>query len=91
MKSSKEGKCVGVFSKDSLNGEFCEAWTKKMDGFENVDIGASVAYIMAPKEESELQIIKKSCQISVDVFGKYLKDNIYDIVDAEKVWPFISY
>lgn len=88
MKSSKNGKTIGVFSKDSLHGEFCEAWSQKVDSFEKVDIGASIAYIMSPKEEPELTTIRKACLISVDVFGKYLKDNIYDIVDAEKVRQF---
>lgn len=87
MKSSKSGKTVGVFSKDNFTGEFCEQWKKnlKENGFDNVDIGASFAYIMAPKEESELLIIKKACMATVDVYGKYLKENIMEIIDAEKV------
>lgn len=87
MKSSRSGKKVGVFSKDGFLGEFCESWQKVFSGhgFENVDIGASLAYIIAPKEESELSTVKKACIVSVDVFAKYLKGNILDIIDAEKV------
>lgn len=87
MKSSRNGKVVGVFSKDGFPGEFSESWQKTMasHNFENVDIGSSLAYIMAPKEESELLTIKKACLVSVDVFGKYLKEQILEIIDAEKV------
>jgi hypothetical protein len=39
---------------------------------------------MAPKEENELSIIKKACQVSVDLFNKYLKEQVMEIVDADK-------
>lgn len=39
---------------------------------------------MAPKEESELMVIKKACQVSVDLFNKYLKEQVMEIVDADK-------
>lgn len=92
MKSSGEGKTIGVFSKDSFPGEFCESWKAvlKENKFENVDIGASVAFIISPKEESEIQTIKKACTVAVDVFGKYLKDNIMEIIDSDKVIIIIT-
>ena len=50
------------------------------------------AYIMAPKEENELKIIQRACQVTCDVFNKYLKDQIMEIIDAEKVlWCCTSY
>lgn len=87
MKSSRNGKVVGVFPKDEFTGDFAHGWKKTMasEKFENIDIGASMAYIMAPKEEPELLTIKKSCLVSVDVFGKHLKEQILEIIDAEKV------
>lgn len=87
MKSARNGKAIGVFNKDGFPGEFCESWQKAMGAhnFDNLDIGASIAYIMAPKDESELVTIKKACLVSVDVFGKYLKEQILEIIDAEKV------
>ena len=40
---------------------------------------------MAAKEESEITTIKKACQVSVDIFSKYLKEQIMDIIDNDKV------
>ena len=40
---------------------------------------------MSPKEDSEILTIKKACLISVDVFTKYLKDQIMEIIDSDKV------
>lgn len=39
---------------------------------------------MSVKEESEINVIKKASQVSVDLFNKYLKDQILDVVDADK-------
>ena len=46
-----------------------------------------MAFIMSMKEDSELKIIKRACDITVDVFGKYLKDQVMEIIDADKVRP----
>ena len=46
--------------------------------------GNPMAYIMAVKEDSELSTIKKACQVTVDVFSKYLKEQIMDIIDSDK-------
>lgn len=87
MKSSRNGKVIGVFSKDGFHGEFCESWQKAMaaQNFENVDISSAFAYIIAAKEENEMATMKKASLVSVDVFGKYLKEYIMEIIDAEKV------
>lgn len=57
-----------------------------MDGkkYEYVDIGSAFGYIIAPKEDNEILLMKKACSISVDVFNKYLKENIMEIIDADK-------
>ncbi|KAJ9590632.1 hypothetical protein L9F63_016343 [Diploptera punctata] len=86
MKRSKKGKTLGVFSKDNYPGQFMEAWRAvlKKESFETVDVSADVAYVMAPKEDSELLIMKKACMVSGDVFNKYLKDQIMEIIDSDK-------
>ncbi|CAH0718833.1 unnamed protein product, partial [Brenthis ino] len=86
IKKSKSGKTLGVFAKDNYPGEFCESWktAMKAEKFENVDISSSVAILMAPKEDSEVITIKKACLVTVDVFTKYLKDQIMEIIDSDK-------
>ena len=60
--------------------------------FRTVDVSSGAAYMMAPKEESELNVIKKACQVSVDLFNKYLKEQVMEIVDADKkVWEIYYY
>lgn len=87
MKASKAGKTVGVFTKDNFPGEFCENWRAflKDKHLTNVDISVPMGYIMCPKEDSELITIKKACLVTIDVFNKYLKDHIMEIIDADKV------
>lgn len=86
IKDSKSGKTLGVFTKDSFPGEFCESWRAflKDKSFESVDISVPIGYIMCAKEESEVITIKKACLVTVDVFNKYLKDHIMEIIDADK-------
>lgn len=63
----------------------------KAEKFENVDISSSIALLMAPKEDSEVITIKKACLVTVDVFTKYLKDQIMEIIDSDKVISIYSY
>ena len=50
-----------------------------------VDLSSAMAYIMASKEESELNTIKKACQATMDLYNKYTKSQIMDIIDKDKV------
>lgn len=40
---------------------------------------------MAPKEESELMTIRKACQATQDLFKNFLREQIMETIDAEKV------
>jgi nucleosome binding factor SPN SPT16 subunit len=87
IESSKKGKTLGVFSKDNFPGEFFESWravlkTKKI---EMVDVGVALGYIMSTKDDAEIITVKKACMVTVDVFNKYLKDHIMEVIDADKV------
>ncbi|XP_035678182.1 FACT complex subunit SPT16-like isoform X1 [Branchiostoma floridae] len=86
LKASKKGKTMGVFAKDNFPGEFMESWRAALDkgGFDKADISAEVAMIMAPKEDDELNVMKKACQITADVFTKHFKEQIMEIIDADK-------
>lgn len=48
-------------------------------------MSAAVALVMAPKEENELIVVKKACTVTTDLFTKYLKDQIMEIIDSDKV------
>ena len=60
-------------------------WGKKKGDVKSVDIMSGLTYLMAPKEEGELANIKKASQVTSDVFSKYLKEQIMDIIDNDKV------
>jgi Xaa-Pro aminopeptidase len=53
--------------------------------FIQVDVSSAIAYLTASKDEAELQIMRKASQVTVDVFNKYLKDQIMEIIDSDKV------
>lgn len=62
---------------------------RNLSFFIQVDVSATVAYLMAPKDDSEIVLMKKASQLTVDVYAKYLKDQIMEIIDADKVKNYI--
>ncbi|XP_076357852.1 SPT16 homolog, facilitates chromatin remodeling subunit dre4 [Tachypleus tridentatus] len=86
VKKSGKGSVTGEFTKDKFPGEFLESWRAALAvaKFDSIDVSSAIAYIMAPKEESELATIKKACQVTVDVYTKYLRDQLMEIIDADK-------
>ncbi|EDX08883.1 GD13429 [Drosophila simulans] len=86
LQNSKKGKRLGVFAKDAYPGEFSEAWKKSLTAskFEHVDVSTIIAYLMCPKDESEINNIRKASLVSMDIFNKYLKDEIMDIIDSDR-------
>ena len=55
-----------------------------------VDVSTALAYVMAPKDDSELTVVKKACQATMDLFTKFLKEQIISIIDGEKVGLIVS-
>lgn len=43
-----------------------------------------MSIVMSIKEETELNTMRKASSATVDVFSKYLKEQIMDIVDRDK-------
>ncbi|GLD64685.1 FACT complex subunit SPT16 isoform X1 [Lates japonicus] len=86
IRGSKEGKTVGVFSKDKFPGEYMKSWndTITAEGLEKVDISAVVAYTMAVKEDGELGLMKKAAAITSEVYSKFFKERVMEIVDADE-------
>ncbi|XP_043281320.1 FACT complex subunit spt16 isoform X2 [Venturia canescens] len=86
IKGSKKGKTLGVFSKENYPGAFMDAWRAvlRKESFETIDVSAAIAYVMSPKEDSEILTVKKACLVTSDVFTKYLKDQIMEIIDSDR-------
>lgn len=92
VRTSKGGKKLGVFLKDTFEGEFsalCTSAFFENAEFEKIDISGALAYIMCPKDEPEINNIRKASLVSMELFNKYLKDQIMEIVDSDKVLPII--
>ncbi|XP_010189225.1 PREDICTED: FACT complex subunit SPT16, partial [Mesitornis unicolor] len=49
-----------------------------------VDISAVVAYTMAAKEDGELNLMRKAAAITSEVFTKFFKERVMEIVDADE-------
>ncbi|CAJ1085903.1 FACT complex subunit SPT16 [Xyrichtys novacula] len=86
IKGSREGKTVGIFSKDKFPGEYMKSWNDTLgaEGLEKVDISAVVAYTMAVKEDGELGLMKKAAAITSEVYSKFFKERVMEIVDADE-------
>lgn len=44
-----------------------------------------IGYILSIKAENEISLIKKASLSSVEMFTKYLKEQIMEIIDSDKV------
>ncbi|XP_075685078.1 FACT complex subunit SPT16 [Rhinoderma darwinii] len=86
IRGSKKGKRIGVFSKDKFPGDFMKSWYDCLnkEGLDKVDISAAVAYTIAVKEDGELNLMKKASTITSDVFNKFFKERVMEIVDADE-------
>eukprot|EP00794_Sanderia_malayensis_P019250 gene19250-21178_t len=86
LKSSKDGRKVGVFNKDKFSGDFIDGWNKAFNAasFEKVDASATFAYLMAPKDDTEVNFIRKAARVSSELFTQFFKKQVVDIIDADK-------
>ena len=46
-----------------------------------MDLSTFLALLVTSKEETEIEITKKACSLTVEVFSKYLKEEITYIID----------
>ncbi|XP_016383683.1 FACT complex subunit SPT16 [Sinocyclocheilus rhinocerous] len=86
IRGSREGKTVGVFMKDKFPGEYMKSWSDMItaEGLKRVDVSTAVAYTMAVKEDGELALMKKAAAVTSDVFTKFFKERVMEIVDADE-------
>ncbi|XP_016348368.1 FACT complex subunit SPT16-like [Sinocyclocheilus anshuiensis] len=86
VRGSRDGKTVGVFMKDKFPGEYMKSWSDMItaEGLQRVDVSTAVAYTMAVKEDGELALMKKAAAVTSDVFTKFFKERVMEIVDADE-------
>ncbi|XP_003747374.1 FACT complex subunit SPT16 [Galendromus occidentalis] len=87
IKKSRDGKTLGVFAKDKITSDFIELWraalsSAKLDS--TVDVSPAFAYIMALKDDHEIGLTKRASQMSVDVYSKFLRQQIMEVIDSDK-------
>jgi len=84
----KEGKNIGVFAKDKFPGDFYSECMKTLfnpaNDFEKIDVSAPIAYLLAIKEDDELQHIKKACAATETIYSRVLVKELTNIIDKEK-------
>lgn len=83
-----DGKNVGIFAKDKFPGDFYQECIKAIfkpeNGFERQDVSAAIAYILAVKEDSEIQLIQKACSATETTYSRVLCKELTGIIDKEK-------
>ncbi len=52
--------------------------------YPQVDVAAAFSVAMAPKEDPELSLIRKASSATSEVFSKYLKEQIMDVIDNDR-------
>ncbi|KAL3090098.1 hypothetical protein niasHS_006550 [Heterodera schachtii] len=79
------GRKCGMFTKDKPDSAFSKAWDSALKEKDQnaVDVTLPFAKLFAVKDETEIGLIKKSSQASVQAWN-YLRRKIVDIVDTDK-------
>lgn len=83
---------IGVFAKDSdrFPGDFFKECNEQIFGseegskFVKKDVSGSVSYILAVKEDVELQLIQKACGAAETTYSRVLCKELTVIIDKEK-------
>lgn len=86
IENSSTGKNLGAFIRDKFPGEFTVEWQKRLDGkkFNVIDISIPIAYIMATKDDHEINLITKSAMLTCELYTKYLKEELTRIIDEDR-------
>lgn len=82
------GRNLGIFVKDNFPGDFAKECTQQIfnpeNKFERQDVSAGIAYILAVKEDVELQYIQKACSATESTYVRALVKELTTIIDKEK-------
>ncbi|CAH8611311.1 unnamed protein product [Schistosoma haematobium] len=86
IKSGAKNNKVGHLAKDKFISELTESFMSSLqeEKFQLVDISYSISEILATKDETELILLKKACDITCNLFTKHLKEQIMDVIDSDR-------
>lgn len=86
VKKSIMNNKFGIFTKDKFNGEFINLWISKFDSlnYSYVDVSQFFSTIMSVKNQTEIEQTKKAASITSNIYSKFLKPKIVQIIDSEK-------
>ncbi|UJR25446.1 hypothetical protein I4U23_006793 [Adineta vaga] len=86
IKQSYNGQSLGILSKDKARGAFDEQWQNslKQHRISTVDIDTSIIYLLARKDDKELALIRRACNITNKLYVKYFKNQILQAASLEK-------
>ena len=83
-----DGKNIGIFAKDKFSGNFYSECMdnifKAENSFEKKDVSAALAYILAVKDDDEIQYINKACNATETIYSRVLVKELTSIIDKEK-------
>ncbi|KAJ3184411.1 FACT complex subunit spt16 [Gaertneriomyces sp. JEL0708] len=88
LASSHNGKKIGVIAKDRYQGQLIKEWQDALKSgdrnFEEADVSAGVATVLAVKDEDSLRNIRQAAKLSSMVMKKYFVNEMMDIIDEGK-------
>jgi len=86
IKSSKNGKTIGVFTKDKFSTKFVTSWNSALNenSFKEVDISSAMAVVMAEKDDSELKLVKTAASITQEIYSKVFKEHIKNVINDDR-------
>jgi Xaa-Pro aminopeptidase len=79
------GAPLGVLACEKADGGLSALWHARLAAaaLEQTDVAGALARIMAPKEESELQSIRRASHLSSSVLEKFVVNKLESVVDEE--------
>lgn len=86
ISSSRKGCTVGHFPKDKFSSDLTGQFQSSLASanFEMRDVSGVFSDLFAVKDESELSLLSKAGVITCNVFNKYLREEIMEIIDYDK-------
>ena len=85
-RSSHAGATVGTLGKEQPQGEFILGWKAKLaeGGLAAVELAPALADLLAVKDHTEAQTIKRAAIASALVMAKYFQSEMEEVVDKER-------